>query len=128
MASSQHVQNLETYFLFWLDAAVNSSEENLEAQRKLRASINCLTTFEDEAKCEEYVLSVAKDDRIVLIVSGQLGSNLIPRVHPLRQISAIYVYCVNKQEDEQWPQEFNKVVISFLLMSRSIICLCRSKQ
>jgi hypothetical protein len=106
----QHKQNLETYFLIWLDAAVNSSEENVEAQQQLRTSINHLTTFDDDNECEEYIRSVSKHDRIILIVSGQLGQKLIPRIHQLQQIFAIYVYCMNKMPNEHWAQEFSKVI------------------
>jgi hypothetical protein len=105
----QHKQNLETYFLIWLDAAVNSSEENVEAQQQLRTSINHLTTFDDDNGCEEYIRSVSKHDRIILIVSGQLGQKLVPRIHQLQQIFAIYVYCMNKKQNEHWAQEFSKV-------------------
>ncbi len=108
--SIQQKQNLETYFLIWLDATVNSSEENVEAQQQLRKSINHLTTFDDDNDCEEYIRSVPKEDRIVLIVSGQLGQKIVPRIHQLRQIFSIYVYCMNKKQNEQWAQEFSKVI------------------
>lgn len=94
---SQQKQNLETYFIIWLDATVNRSEENVEAQQQLRKSINYLTTFDDDNECEEYIRSVSKDDRIVLIVSGQLGRKIVPRTHQLRQIFSIYVYCMNEK-------------------------------
>jgi uncharacterized protein (DUF4213/DUF364 family) len=106
---TQRKQNLETYFLIWLDAAVNSSEENVDAQQQLRKSINHLTIFDDDNECEDYIRSVSKDDRIVLIVSGQLGRKIVPRIHQLRQITSIYVYCRNKKQNEQWAQEFIKV-------------------
>jgi hypothetical protein len=106
---SRHKQNLETYFLIWLDAEVNCSKENVEAQQQLRTSINHLTTFDDDNECEEYIRSISKHDRIILIVSGQLGQKLIPRIHQLQQIFAIYVYCMNKMPNEHWTQEFSKV-------------------
>jgi hypothetical protein len=68
-----------------------------------------LTTFDDDNKCEEYIRSTPKDDRIVLIVSGQLGQKIVPRIHQLRQISSVYVYCINKKQNEQWAQQFSKV-------------------
>ncbi len=109
-SSIQQKQNLETYFLIWLDAAVNSSKENVEAQQQLRTSINHLTTFDDGNECEEYIRSVPKEDRIVLIVSGQLGQKIVPHIHQLRQISSIYVYCMDKKKNKQWAQDFSKVI------------------
>ena len=103
-------QNLETYSLIWLDTAVHSSPENVDAQQQLRTSINHLRVFEDDHECEEYVRSVPKEDRIILIVSGQLGQKSVPRIHQLRQVFSIYVYCRNKQENEEWTREFSKVI------------------
>lgn len=102
-------KNLETYFLLWLDETVNNSEENVQAQRQLRTSINQLTSFDNDSDCEKYIHSVAKDDRIVLIVSGRLGQEFVPRIHHLPQISLIYVYCMEKMCNEQWAKPFYKV-------------------
>jgi len=102
-------ENLETFSLLWLDASVNDSQENIDAQQQLRTSINYLKTFEDGDKCEEYIRSVPKDDRIVLIISGRFGEIIVPRIHSLRQISSIYVYCKDKKRHEAWANEFKKV-------------------
>ncbi|CAF1394223.1 unnamed protein product, partial [Rotaria sordida] len=66
-------ENLETFSLIWLDASVNDTQENIDAQRQLRKLINFLKTFEDADKCEQYIRSLPKDDRIVFIVSGRFG-------------------------------------------------------
>jgi hypothetical protein len=79
-------ENLETYSLIWLDASVDSSEQKLNIQRALRSSINYLKTFNNETQCEEYIRSTTNDDRIILIISGQLGRDLVHHIHHLRQI------------------------------------------
>lgn len=115
MSLNQPEQNLETYFLIWLDAKVNSSKENIKAQQKLRTSINHLIIFEDDHECEIYIQSVPKEERIILIVSGQLGQTVVPRTHRLRQIFSIYVYCMNKEKHVKWAQKFSKVISKILL-------------
>ena len=102
-------QNLETFFLLWLDASVNSSSENVDAQQQLRSSIHFLKTFEQANECEQYIGSVSKHDRIVLIVSGRLGETVVPRIHQLRQLAAVYVYCQDKKRNGQWADQFKKV-------------------
>lgn len=114
---SQSTQkSLETYFLLWLDVAVNSSEENIHAQQQLRSSINQLTTYDNDAICEQYIHSVPKDDRIVLIVSGQRGQQIVPRIHHLPQLTLIYVYCKNQKYHEQWAKQFYKVIYNCSLL------------
>ncbi len=107
--TSKATENLETYGLLWLDASVNSSKENIQAQQQLRSSINYLLTFEDDHQCFQYIHSLPKDDRIVLIVSGRLGRIIVSQIVQLRQIISIYVYCMDKKANEQWAQHFSKV-------------------
>lgn len=99
----------QTFSLIWLDANVNTDQGNIEAQRKLSQIINYFWTFDDPYQCHQYILRFSPEDRIVLIVSGHLGSQIVPHIHGLRQISAIYVYCQNKQAHEHWARNYIKV-------------------
>lgn len=106
-------ENLETYSLIWLDASVNDSHENIEAQKQLRTSINYLVTFEDDQECLQYIESASKDDRIIFIVSGKLGQIIVPKIVQYRQLVSIYIYCMNKTANEQWVKQVNKVSYIF---------------
>jgi len=101
--------NLETFSLVWLDVSINNSEENLDTQRQLRTIINHLRTFEDSHDCEDYIRSVSNHDRIVIIVSGLSGRQLVPRIHYLLQVCSIYVYCMDRKTNEEWTKNFTKV-------------------
>jgi hypothetical protein len=65
-----HDNNLETFALLWLDAAVNTSEENREAQQQLRSTINHVTTFENASLCSNNIfdLTVYTTDLFLLSV------------------------------------------------------------
>jgi hypothetical protein len=102
-------RNLETFSLVWLDSTINNSQENVNTQRRLKTIINHLLTFEDSTLCEEYIRSVSNHDRIVIIVSGLLGRQLVPRIHQLEQVCSIYVYCMDRKTNEQWTKDFTKV-------------------
>jgi hypothetical protein len=101
--------NLETFFLLWLDASVNSLPEKIKIQPQFRALINQLRTFEDENECERYIRSSSSDDRIVLIVTGQLGRQLIPRIHQLRQVCSIYIFSMDRKKHSIWINQYTKV-------------------
>ena len=113
---SSSSDNLETFSLLWLDAAVNATQENVRAQDKLRATIHQLKTFVDPNACEHYIKSVPPEDRIVLISSGRLGQTIVPRIHQLEQLLSVYIYCHDKQANEQWSSQHSKVnnIISLL--------------
>lgn len=104
-------ENLESLSLIWLDANVNSSSENIDVQKRLRSVINYLKTFHDAAECENYIRSVPDGDRVLFIVSGRLGREMVPRIYKLRQVLAIYVFCNDKSKHEQWTQHYAKVIL-----------------
>lgn len=105
-------ENLETFSLLWLDAEVNTSDDNCAAQIRLRKIINYLKTFEDPTQCREYIQSLSDDDRIVLIVSGRCGIVLVPQIHHLRQMSSIYVYCRDVERNRAWAEDYLKVFMN----------------
>ena len=102
-------RNFETYFLVWLDASIYS-QENSAAQEILRSTITYLQEFDQLDECEDYIQSLSLEDRIVFIVSGHFGQEIVPRIHHLRQVSAIYIYYTNKQFHQQWSNQYRKVI------------------
>ncbi|CAF0950493.1 unnamed protein product [Rotaria sp. Silwood1] len=105
----KHGDNLETFSLLWLDAEVNTKEENRRAQKRLRSIINYLKIFQDQNECQQYIKSCSEQDRIVLISSGRLGKELIPQIHDLRQLSDVYIYCWDKKAYKHWAKQFSKI-------------------
>ncbi len=101
--------NVEIYITVWLDAEVNTNEENRKAQEQLRTIISRLKAFESRDECKKYVRSLSSQERVLLIVSGRFGEELIPKIHSLRQVVSIYVYCKDKIANEKWAIHFMKV-------------------
>ena len=102
--------NIEMLSIVWLDASVNTTPENLSVQEQLRKLINNVKTFDNSNEFLRYIDNTSKIDRIILIVSGRLGRTIVPHVHHLRQIISIYIYCMDKQANEQWSKDFTKVL------------------
>ena len=121
IASASTNDNLETFSLAWLDEQVDSAEENIQTQQELRQIINHLKTFHDQQQCYDYITSLFPHDRLVLIVSGQYGQQLVPQIHSLRQVSAIYVYTIDEQANKQWTERFIKVQHTFCLLFKIIL-------
>ncbi|CAF3648668.1 unnamed protein product [Rotaria socialis] len=111
MAALTNLQenNLETIYVIWLDASVNDLEENIQAQQSIRSIINHLIVFQTAIDCEQYINQTSRDDRILLIVSGRLGQEIVPRIYHCRQIFSIYVYCMDKARNDEWAKHFQKI-------------------
>jgi hypothetical protein len=101
-------KHLEIFSLIWLDTDVNVKETR-NTEQKLRSTINHLKKFQDVEQCQQYIEQTSQKDRLVLIVSGQLGQEIVPSIHKLRQVISIYVYCMDKQRNEEWSSKFTKV-------------------
>lgn len=97
-----------TRSIVWLDASVNNTEESINAQQLLRTPTNHVKTYTNDKECEAYIQSVSKEHRIILIVGGRLGQLIVPRIHQLTQISTIFVYSMDKR-NEQWTKTYKKV-------------------
>lgn len=98
--------NLELTTLVWLDKMADATQENREIQDKLRSVINKLIIFDNCQQCENYL---KQENHIILIVSGQLGQQIIENIHHLKQIISIFVFCGNKEKNELWAKKYPKV-------------------
>ena len=107
--------NADIFSLVWLDAKVHTSAENISAQGKLKEVINQIKTFEDITLCEQYIRSLSEDNRIIFMSSGALGKEIVQRIHPLRQVFAIYIFCFRKETHEQWANPYTKVNFNSIL-------------
>lgn len=116
----------EIFTLIWLDAHVDDHAAR-NAEQKLRSIINYLKKFQDVKPCQKYIEQSSKNDRIVLIVSGRLGQEIVDSVHQLRSLIAIYVYCMNKKAHEKWASKHAKVTsFAKTLFCSSLVCIGES--
>lgn len=107
--STSSQENLETYCLVWLDNYANSSSENRQAQQQLIRIINQLLTFENEYQCLQHIQTLPKNDRVILIASGRFGRQIVPQIVDFRQITSIYIYCMDQRANERWARQYAKV-------------------
>jgi hypothetical protein len=102
-------ENLETFSIVWLDVNNNNSKENRNIEEKMRNIINHFVKFDNAHECIEYIQHVSEEERLVLIVSDESGQELVPHIHRLRQVSSIYVYLTNTNNNIRWTYQFSKV-------------------
>jgi hypothetical protein len=99
----------ENFILIWLDAGVNISEENLNAQKELRTIITNFKAFENIDTCHKYITSLSEENQVILIVSGRFGEELVHQIHKLAHVLAIYVFCMDHAKNSGWAKKFKKV-------------------
>ncbi|CAF1554687.1 unnamed protein product [Didymodactylos carnosus] len=93
----------------WLDSSANSNSHSLNMLEKhLKTKLANLKTFNNIDDFKEFIQTYA-DETFVLLVSGTYGRQIVPEIHSLPQLLAVYVYCSNKARNEEWAKEYIKV-------------------
>ena len=111
---SSNEENLELLSIVWLDKFGDATQENREIEEKLRSIINSVRVFDNCPSCLNYLQNrIDHLEKIILIVSGQLGQEILDQVHHLTQIISIFVFCGNKPKYQQWAQNYSKVIQTF---------------
>ncbi len=109
---TMNTKNLETYSVVWLGHDIQVDDNmNVSERRQIRSAINHLKTFENLEECVTYINS-ATEDKVILIVSGTLARPALIRLHMVKHLSSVYIYCLAQDTYKNLLDEFSKVSIS----------------
>lgn len=100
---------IEKVWQVWLTTFPDTPESSTGSEVD-RASINFVKIFADSAECEQFLRSLPNNDRAVVIVDDSFSQQIIPRIHELEQVFAIYVHRAERGPIEAWLTQFSKVV------------------
>jgi tetratricopeptide (TPR) repeat protein len=75
---------------------------------KLRRIINRINTFIDSDQCIRFLESL-NNEKAFIIISGALGQQVVPIMHDMPQLHAIFIFCGNKSRHEQWAKDWPKI-------------------
>lgn len=109
--STPRENNIQTVWQIWLIHSINNSEESVRPWEQARSIIKHFKTFDNVSECEEFIQSVSNTARIVLFVDDLFGQEIIPRIHDLPQMFAIYIYNIENQSNESCFKRFSKVIV-----------------
>ncbi|CAF3720543.1 unnamed protein product [Rotaria sp. Silwood1] len=97
--------------IIWIDAQINTTEENQRAQHELRSAFDSIKilVFEQVSECEQY-LQQHINEPTVIIVSGKFAQILTPEFYDITSIESVYIYCRNTAWSTSSINEFTKVI------------------
>ncbi|CAF0962406.1 unnamed protein product [Rotaria sordida] len=83
----------ENYLVIWVGGNINPTNEDcqntLVQLRSVVNEVNPCTTAED---CIQY-LNENNEETAFVISSGALGQHLVPDIHDMPKLDAIYIFC-----------------------------------
>jgi tetratricopeptide (TPR) repeat protein len=108
-AGSSQTHTDQDFLVVWLDANIDPLNNDYQNKiTKLREVSNTVNTFTDLDGCVSFIADI--NDKIAfMICSGTLGETVVPVVHDMAQVSTIYIFCTNKNQHDQWTQQWSKI-------------------
>jgi tetratricopeptide (TPR) repeat protein len=104
---SQHI--LQNFLLVWIDANIDESKQDCQnTLAQLRSVVNDVNIF-TQRDAGIHFLTDIDDAKAFLIVDGIIGQDIVPLIHDIPQLDAIYIFCGNESSHEQWTKKYTKI-------------------
>ncbi|CAF1098613.1 unnamed protein product [Adineta steineri] len=99
----------QNYFLIWVDASIDEQrKDSQDTLNQLKNVVNDINVCTEPNQCIQLLNQIDKEQAFV-ITSGYLGQHLVPEIHDIPQLDAIYIFCGNKSRHQEWTQNWAKV-------------------
>jgi hypothetical protein len=99
----------QNFLLIWLGVSIDENKKDCQnTLAQLRNVSNDVDIFTQPDQCIDFLTDV-KDIKAFLIVEDTIGQQLLPLIHDIPQLDALYILCHNKSTNEQWAKEWVKV-------------------
>ena len=95
---------MENYLLVYLD----KSSEDRGLEKRFRALVNYVKLFDDPDDCLALINSIS-NEKVIFIVTDELGDPVVSRIQDLQQVFKIYILCDNDEQAENWATSQPKI-------------------
>ncbi|CAF0779103.1 unnamed protein product [Adineta steineri] len=113
-ATATHVRQsrqriVQNYLLVWIDASIDEGRKDCQnTLTQLKNVVNNVNLCTEPNQCIQ-VLNKVDKERAIVITSGSLGQHMVPEIHGMPQLEAIYIFCGNKSRHQGWTQNWTKI-------------------
>jgi len=99
----------QNFLLIWIDASIDESKQDYQhTLTQLRSVANDINIFTTQDAAIDF-LTEDHGKNIFLIVESTLGQHLLPLIHDIPQLDAIYLLYGNESGHQQWTKEWVKI-------------------
>ncbi|CAF3539137.1 unnamed protein product [Rotaria socialis] len=85
-----------------------TDEDSRHFIAQIQLIISNIRIITDVDQCINFISNI-NDKNIFMIVSGSLGQNVVPLIHAMPQLVAVYVFCEDFSCHKQWTRKLSKV-------------------
>lgn len=99
------------HLLIWLDVNWNRKNENSQQTlEQFHRQFDEVYTFNAADECFDFVTDI-ESQKVFLIITALEGEQLVPLIHALPQLYAIYIICSDGERVHgQWTKEWSKII------------------
>ncbi|CAF4117962.1 unnamed protein product, partial [Rotaria sordida] len=102
-------ENKESITIIWFDPNIGSNEDPKKLKQTL-GHINDYVIFaSDHEQCITFIESIHQE-KIFLITSRLKALQILPRVSSLRQIDSIFIFSMEKNQDDYLLNNYSKII------------------
>jgi tetratricopeptide (TPR) repeat protein len=95
--------------VIWLDPNINTNDEDIKYSiTQLQHIVADLKTFTDADECRDFLTNIV-NEKAFMIISGQLGHQILSLIQDISQLHSIYIFCEHQARHEEWVKEYRKV-------------------
>ncbi|CAF1073072.1 unnamed protein product [Adineta steineri] len=99
----------QRYLLVWVDASIDQADKDCQyTLTQLKNVVNDVSLCTEPNQCLE-ILNQDGHERAFVITSGSLSQHLVPEIHGIPKLGAIYIISNNKSIHERWTQNWTKI-------------------
>ncbi|CAF5086930.1 unnamed protein product, partial [Rotaria sp. Silwood1] len=99
----------ENFLVIWVDGNIDMANQDCQnTMEQLRAVVNQVQPCETAEQCIQQLMDNQEEISFV-ISSGAFGQHLVPQIHDMAKLNAIFIFCGNKQRHQVWAQNWPKI-------------------
>jgi tetratricopeptide (TPR) repeat protein len=106
-------ENHEAVCLIWLDTLIHNNEYAHSIQEMLLELHPDVRLHSELHSCINLIKTLA-NKHILLVTSSALAHDILPEIHSLRSIAAIFIFCPNEKFDSSLMDDYGKIVEIFI--------------
>ncbi|CAF2687844.1 unnamed protein product [Rotaria sp. Silwood2] len=101
--------NLESTRLIWYDSNIDTTNDTKKTMKEFYEINNFVVFHSDLESCINYIESI-KNEKILLVTSGRDASFILIRIHQLKQIDSIFIFCFKPDKYQYLLGMYTKII------------------
>ncbi|CAF4451520.1 unnamed protein product, partial [Rotaria sp. Silwood2] len=101
--------NLESTRLIWYDSNIDKTNDTQKTMKEFYEINNFVVFYSDFESCINYIESI-KNEKILLVTCGRDASVILTRVHQLKQVDSIFIFCFKPEKYQYLLEMYTKLI------------------